>query len=90
MVESDTMIMGLLFASLIIYTILSVYTTMITKIQMNQMIIGTTLLVFIFGSLRAYLLPETYNTMNGVFIALGFITWYFWTMYLTNQLNKTS
>lgn len=84
------LMMGLLLLSLIIYTILGVYTTMITTYQMNEMIIGTTLFVFLFGSLREYLLPDVYTTSNAIVLAIGLITWYFWTQYLTNQLNKSN
>jgi hypothetical protein len=89
MATFNNVVVSLLMISLILYTLLAVYAKMLTQQEMNEMIFGTVLLVFLFGPIREHLLPS-YNTMNGVLLGLGFVTWYFWVKYIVGRLNKDS
>jgi len=89
MATFNNVVVTLLMISLITYTLLAVYAKMLTQQEMNEMIFGTVLLVFLFGPIREQMLPS-YNTMNGVILGLGFVTWYFWVKYIVGKLNANS
>ena len=90
MATFNNVVITLLMISLIIYVLLCVYAKMLSSYEMNEMIFGTVLLVFLFGPIRANILSGEYNTMNGVILGLGFITWYFWVKYIVRKLNQQS